>query len=390
MRVGNIKDVAVIGAGDMGHGIAETALLGGLNVYLTDTTEENLQRGVANIEKSLVRMLSGGKISDETVAMAKKNLHPTLDFEEAVTKAQFVFEAVPEVLEIKQKLFQKLEELTSKETILATNTSSMLISQISQFLHHKERVVGLHFFNPVVVIPLVEVIKGKDTSSEVMQTAYDLCVKMHKTPVRVEKDSPSFIINRVNGPSRIYLGAVVDKGVAQPEEIDALIRYHGKPIGNFELCDHIGLDVIHDASEYRKGVLHPDYEPYEKLKEKVRLKEYGKKTGKGFYDWSNGRPTIDLSKRTDKVKIEDMDFIKFNEAVKLLEEGVSNVHDIDLAFRLTGDEKGPFEAVQNFELKEIVQRLEFLSDRYGKEILKPAKMLSEYYDDEQWLVGIGK
>jgi enoyl-CoA hydratase / 3-hydroxyacyl-CoA dehydrogenase len=386
MKAENIKNVAVIGAGDMGHGIAETALLAGLSVHLIDTTEENLQKGIANIEKSLMRMYSQKKISEETVTMAKRNLHPTLNLQEAVASVQFVIEAVPEVLELKQNIFKTLDQITPKDTILATNTSSMVISQISEFVKHKDRVVGLHFFNPVVIIPLVEVIKGEYTSSEVMQTAYDLCVKMNKVPVRVEKDSPSFIINRVNGPSRIYLGAVVDAGVAEPEEIDALIHFHGKPIGNFDLCDHIGLDVIYDASEYRKKVIHPDYGPFQKLKEKVQLKEFGKKSGKGFYDWSNGRPKIDISKRTDKIKIEDIDFIKFNEAVKLLEEEVSTVHDIDLAFRLTGDEKGPFEAVRDFNLNKIIERLELISEKYQKDILKPAKLLLEYSNDDKLFI----
>lgn len=378
MDVNKIENVAVIGAGDMGHGIAETALLAGLKVKLVDATEENLHKGIERIDNSLELLYSKSKIDETTFRRAKENLSPMLNLEEAVKNAHFVIEAVPEILELKQEIFKTLDHIAPQEAILATNTSSMAISHIAKYVENKERVLGMHFFNPVVIIPLVEVIKGEDTSDDAMETAYNFCLRMNKTPVRVEKDSPSFIINRVNGPTRIYLGAVVDAEIAEPEEIDALFRYHGKPIGNFELSDHIGLDVMYHASEYRKKVLHPDYEPYKKLKEKVELKHYGKKTGKGFYDWSNGKPKIDLNKRTDKIKIEDIDFIKFNEAVKLLEEEVSTVHDIDLAFRLTGDEKGPFEAVQPFSLGEIAERLAFLADKYEKKILQPANMLLDY------------
>ena len=253
----------------------------------------------------------------------------------------------------------------------------MLISHVSEHVRYKDRVVGLHFFNPVVIIKLVEVIKGSETSETVMQAAYDLCVKMDKRPIRVEKDSPSFIINRVNGPNRLYLGAVVDEGIAEPEEIDALIRYHGSPIGHFELADHIGLDVIYDALQYRRKIIHPDYSPYQKLVEKVQLKEFGKKTGQGFYDWSHGRLTIDQNKRTDKIMIEDLDYIKFNEAIKLVEEGVSTAADIDLAMRLVGEKAGPIETAKKFNKEQVVARLTILAKRFGLEVLKPANILSE-------------
>ncbi|PWA10372.1 3-hydroxybutyryl-CoA dehydrogenase [Pueribacillus theae] len=381
MAVEKIKKIAVIGAGSMGHGIAQSALLAGLRVYLYDNDKSNLQMGTNKIHAGLDKMASKGQISENDAQEFKNNLSPTTNLEEAVSNVDFVFEAVPEVLEIKQDVFQQLDELTSKDVILATNTSNMFISSIAERARCKERIVGLHFFIPVVLMKIVEVISGKDTSKETMQTAYDLCVKLNKIPVRVEKDSPGFIVNRINGPVRVYLGAVVDEEIAEPEEIDALMRYHGLPIGHFELSDYIGLDVVNFSAQYRKKVLHPDYAPNKKLLEKLEAKQFGKKTGKGYYDWSNGKPSIDIAKRTDKIKIEDLEIVKFNEAAKLIEDEIADPQDIDTAMVLgTGYKAGPIEYVSKLDLNEVIDRLEYLSTRFNKEILKPANILRKNPD----------
>lgn len=378
MNIDNINTVTVIGAGDMGHGIAECALLAGYKVYLTDINQDQLQRGIEKIHVSLDKLGKQGKINQETIASSKNNLHSTIDLKSAVSQAQFVFEAVPEVLSIKQNLFKKLDEYTSKDTILATNTSNMVITEVAKFARYKDRIVGTHFFNPVVIMEVVEVIKGQYTSEEAMQGACDMCTKMRKVPIRIEKESPSFIVNRVNGVLRVFLGAVVDRGIAEPEEIDAMMRYHGKPIGHFELSDYAGLDVVYDSLQYRKKALHPEYEPYQSLVDKVQLKQFGKKTGKGFYDWSNGRPVVDVNKRTTAITIDDIEFVKFNEAAKLVEEGVSNVKDINLAMTLAnGEPEGPFQIAQRYELNEVINRLEYLSEKLGKEILRPTSLLLE-------------
>jgi enoyl-CoA hydratase/3-hydroxyacyl-CoA dehydrogenase len=380
VKLEDIKRVAVVGAGDMGHGIAEVALLAGYEVRLYDVKQAYLDRGVQRIHESLETLLSKGKISRDTYEASRRSLQPTLDLAEAVSVAQFVFEAVPEVLEIKQEVFKILEAAAGEDTILATNTSNMGITEIAEKVTKRDRVVGVHFFNPVVVMKLVEVIRGRDTSDEVMQTAYDLCLKLNKTPVRVEKDTPSFIVNRINAPVRVFLGAVVDSGAASPEEIDALIKSHGNPMGPFELSDYVGLDVVYDSMKYRINALGPEYGPHQKLEEKVKAGDFGKKTGKGFYDWSNGRPEIDKAKKTDKISVNDLTFVKLNEAAKLIEDGVAAPKDIDLAMKLgTGDKEGPIEACKGFEGRTIVERLEELAETYHKEILKPTRLLKENF-----------
>ncbi|PWA11199.1 3-hydroxybutyryl-CoA dehydrogenase [Pueribacillus theae] len=371
-----ISNVAVIGAGDMGHGIAQAAILGGLTVYLYDVNKESIDRGVNRINQSLEKLRKKEKISEEELNEARSNLHPTLDFKEALSSASFVFEAVPEILDLKQKLFKQMGEVAPKTAILASNTSNMSITKIAEHVQNKDRVVGVHFFNPVILMELVEVIRGSETSDETIQTAYDLCLKMNKTPVRVEKDSPGFIVNRVNAPVSVFIEAIADAGIAEPEEIDALIKSHGKPMGHFELMDYVGLDIVYDSCQYNKEVLHPNYAPSRLLTEKVDKGDLGKKTGKGFYDWSNGRPSIDLNKKTDKIELNDILFVKLNEAAKLVEEGVATPKDIDLAMVLgTGDTVGPIESSRGFALSFITKRLESLSEELNKTVLKPAGIL---------------
>ncbi len=377
----DIQNVAVIGAGSMGHGIAQSALLAGLTVYLYDIEEEFLHTGVEKIFSGLDKMVAKDQIMETDASVFKNNLMPTVNLEKALSQADFVFEAVPEVLEQKQDVFKQLDTLAPRDTILATNTSNMSISLIADATKHKERVVGIHFFIPVVLMKLVEVIRGDDTSEEVMKVAYDLCLKMNKIPVRVEKDRPGFIVNRVNGPIRVFLSAVVELGLAEPEEIDALMRYNGLPIGHFELSDYIGLDVVYFSAEYRKQALHSEYGPNQILLDKVNAKELGRKTGKGFYDWSNGKPMIDLEKRTDKINIEDIEFVKFNEAARLVEEGVAKPKDIDKAMMLgTGYKEGPITYVKRFKLEDVMNRLEQLSYQLNREIIKPAQILKDNPD----------
>lgn len=373
----NKKEVmAVIGAGDMGHGICEVIALAGIPVYLYDINNDLVNRGMKRINESLDKLLERERISKEVYIKSKECLMPTIDIKEVAENARFIIEAVPEILEIKHSVFKELDSLTSPDTILATNTSNMSISEIAKITKHPERVVGVHFFNPVVLMELVEVIKGEKTSDEVMDTAYNLCKTLNKTPVRVEKDSPSFIVNRINAPVRTYLGTIVDNGYAKPVEIDALLKYHGHPMGHFELSDFVGLDVLYDSCKYREENLHHEYGPYQLLAEKVNNKKLGRKTGEGFYDWSNGRPTIDLDERTDVLEILDLDIIKYNEATKLIESGVATGEDIDLAMELgTGDKEGPVKACQNLNKEEIVQRLNELSEKYNIEALKPTNYI---------------
>jgi enoyl-CoA hydratase/3-hydroxyacyl-CoA dehydrogenase len=254
----------------------------------------------------------------------------------------------------------------------------MSITEISLSTKRPEKVFGLHFFNPPVLMKLVEVIKGDYTSEETMRVGYQFCLKVDKVPVRAEKDIPGFIVNRVQAPSGALLGAIVDRGIAAPEEIDALMRKLGKPMGPFELLDFTGIDVSYNARNYFAKAVSPDLAPFNLMKVKVKAGEYGKKTGRGFYDWTKGRPEIDMSKATDKVDPKDILAVQINEATKLIEWGVATPQDIDKAVvNGTGNKKGPMEEAKQFSPEDLISRLERLSKEFKKKIFQPTRMIRE-------------
>jgi enoyl-CoA hydratase/3-hydroxyacyl-CoA dehydrogenase len=379
MKIEDIKKISVIGVGQMGYGIAEVALLAGYRVSLRDIRSDFVEQGLSLINESLEKLISKKLVSEiQYHRITKELLHGTVDLKEALQNADLVIEAVPEDLNLKKQVFQELDGLSPRHAIMATNTSTMSITEISLATKRPEKVLGLHFFNPVVLMKLVEVIKGDHTSEETMKTAYQFCLKINKVPVRVEKDIPGFIVNRVQAPSNALWGAIVDHGITTPEEIDALMRKLGKPMGPFELLDLTGIDVSYNARNYFAQAVSPDLAPFKIMKAKVKAGEYGKKTGRGFYDWSKGRPEIDMSKATDKVDPKDILAVQINEATKLIEWGVATAQDIDKAIvNGTGNKKGPMEEAQQFNPEDLTARLERLSKEFKKKIFEPTRMIRE-------------
>jgi enoyl-CoA hydratase/3-hydroxyacyl-CoA dehydrogenase len=379
MKIEDIKKVSVIGAGQMGSGIAEVVLLAGYRVSLRDISSNLVERGVAFIEESLQKLIRKKMVSEiQYHRMTKSLLHTTVDLEEALRDADLVIEAVPEELDLKKKVFRDLDKFSPKHAILATNTSTISITEISLATKRPEKVLGLHFFNPPVLMKLVEVIRGDFTSEETMRIGYRFCLKIDKIPVRFEKDIPGFIVNRIQAPSGALLGAIVDRGITTPEEIDALIRKQGKPMGHFELLDFTGIDVSYNVRNYFAKAISPDLAPFKLMKAKVQAGEYGKKTGRGFYDWSKGRPEIDLNKATDKVDPKDILAVQINEATKLIEWGIATPEDIDKAIvNGTGNTKGPMEEAQQFTPEDLTGRLERLSKEFKKKIFEPTKFIRE-------------
>ena len=379
MKVDDIKKVAVMGAGDMGHGIAEVALLGGYKVALRDVEQRFVDRGFQRIKDSLEKLAEKQKISEDNKKAMLGNIDIFVDMGEAVKDADFVIEAAPEIMDLKKKIFQELDKLAPKHAVLASNTSNMRITEIAAVTGRPEKVVGMHFFNPAVLMKLVEVIRGDKTSEETMQLAYDLVAKMNKVPVRVEKDSPGFIVNRVNAPLTIMLNAILDRGMATAEEIDAKMKKSGMPMGPYELMDYVGLDVHYHGSLYLAERLSPDYTPPKWVKEKVDAGDLGKKTGKGIYDWSKGRPAIDLAKAKEDFDPTDLIALQVNEATKLLEEGVTNSpDDIDKAVVNGGGSAfGPFQLAKGIGYDKLAKRCEELAQKFGAETFKPTETLKK-------------
>jgi len=380
MRIDDIKKISVIGAGAMGHGIAMVALMTGYNVVLRDINQEFVDKGVKAIQNDFERYyISKGKLTKEEVdKMINEQLTTAVDMKDAAADIDFSIEAVPEIMKVKKEVFADLDKYAPEHAVLASNTSNMSITEIAKATKREEKVVGTHFFNPPTVMRLVEVIKGEKTSEETMQIAIDLMKKFGKVPVRVEKDSPGFIANRIIAPTIALLGAILDHKVAMPEEIDAMMKKSGQPMGPYELLDYVGLDVVYDGGIYFSKVLSQDYTPAKAFETLVKDGHLGMKRGKGIYDWSKGRPKIDLSKSTDKLDPIDFAAVEINEGVKLVEEGVCTPNDVDLAMRYGYSRtKGPFEMAKDISQDILKERLENLAQKFNKKIFEPTKTIRE-------------
>ena len=377
MKVDDIKRIAVIGAGDMGHGIAEVVLLGGYSVAMSDIEQEFVDRGLNRIKESLAKLTEKGRVSEDSRKEMLGSIETFVGVQKAVKDADFVIEAAPEVMETKKEVFRELDRLAPEHAVLASNTSNMSITEIAGATKRPVKVVGMHFFNPAVLMKLVEVIRGGETSDETMQLAYDLAAKMGKVPVRVEKDSPGFIYNRINAPVQLLLNEMVARGLAEPEEIDAAVKKTGMPMGPYELMDYVGNDVVYHESAYFAEKLSSDYKPPKWLKEMVDTGRLGKKSGKGIFDWSKGRPEIDLAKAKADFDVNDILALQVNEATKLLEEGVArSPDDIDtVMINGGGATKGPFQEAMDIGFGEIARKCEELAVKYGMEVFKPTETL---------------
>jgi len=379
MKVEDIKTLAGIGAGDMGHGIAEVALIAGYKVNLRDISRDLVDRGVARINDSLTKLVSKEKVSAEHHEKIRSALlKPFVDLEAAVRDADLVIEAIPEVMKLKKETFAAVDKAAPPQALLASNTSTMKISEIASVTCRPEKVLGLHYFNPAVLMRLVEVIRGEKTSDETMQTAFDFVSKNGKVPVWVQKDVPGFIVNRVQAPSAVLLNCILDENVAEPEEVDATMRKLGMPMGPYEVMDYTGLDVNYHGSQYYAEAIHQDFAPGRVLTAKFKAGELGKKTGRGFFDWSKGRPAIDESKVTDKVDPADLVAVQVNEATKIIEVGVCSAEDVDTAIvNGTGSAVGPMTMAKGQDPTDLTKRLERLAERFNKEIFKPSRMIRE-------------
>ncbi len=379
MKVEDIRKIVVIGAGDMGHGIAEVALIAGYKVAIQDIEQRFVDRGLSRIKESLDKLVEKQKVTEENKKAMLANIKTFVDIAESVKDADFVIEAVPEMMDLKKQVFQALDAAAPKHIILASNTSNMSITEIASTTKRPEQVVGMHFFNPAVLMKLVEVIKGGKTSEVTMQLAYDLALKMNKVPVRVEKDSIGFVYNRINAPAQILLSLMVEKGVAAPVEIDAKLKTIGMPMGPYELMDYVGLDVAYHGARYFADKLSRDYAPPSWLKAKIDAGDLGKKTGKGIFDWSKGRPEIDLSKAKEDFDPTFMIALQVNEATKLLEEGVVKSPDeIDKAMVNGGGSGiGPFQLAKGIGYDKLARICEELAKKFDVKVFQPTETLQK-------------
>ena len=284
-----MKNITVIGAGTMGNGIAHAFAQSGYLVNLVDISADSLDRAIAIITKNLDRLLSKEKISEEDKNNTLSNISTNTDLTDAVKDADLVIEAATENIDIKLKIFKQLDEICDDNTILATNTSSISITKIGSVTNRNDTVIGMHFMNPVPIMKLVEVIRGKETSDSTTTTIMKLSKNLGKVPVEVN-DAPGFVANRILMPMINEAILTLEENVSGVEEIDTvMILGMSHPMGPLHLADFIGLDVCLSILEVmHEGFKNPKYAPSKTLISLVSEGKLGIKSGEGFYDYSDG------------------------------------------------------------------------------------------------------
>ena len=293
-----MKNIAVIGAGTMGNGIAHTFAQFNYNVQLIDISQNSLDKAIASIKKNLSRMVVKDKITNAEKERTLANITTYTSIKEGTQYASLVIEAATENLDLKLKIFKELDEVCPEDTILATNTSSISITQIASNTNRPDQVIGMHFMNPVPIMNLVEIIRGYNTSNEVMKFTVDLSKKIQKTPVEVN-DYPGFVANRILMPMINESIETLYNGVAGVLEIDTVMKLGmAHPMGPLQLADFIGLDVCLSILEVMyDGFKNPKYAPCPLLVNMVRAGKLGVKSGEGFYDYSKNRKAEILAKQ---------------------------------------------------------------------------------------------
>jgi enoyl-CoA hydratase/3-hydroxyacyl-CoA dehydrogenase len=377
MTLDDIDSVAVLGAGSMGHGITEVVAMAGYHVTMRDVKEEFVQSGYDDIEWSLEKLAEKDRL-EESPADVLDRIDTTTDLETAVADADLVVEAAPEELEVKHDIFSDLDEMTHDGALLATNTSSLPITQVAEVVDDPGRVVGMHFFNPPVKMDLVEVIYGQETTDDTAETASDFVESIDKTPIYVRKDVRGFVVNSVLGPFGDEAAWMVSQGEAEVREVDGtMVHERGYPMGPFELGDMTGIDIGYQVRKEAGQPIPPIVE------EKVEAEEFGQKTGKGYYDYEDG----DGADYGPEDASEDFEWLRIearivNEAAKLIGNDVATAEAIDTGLRLgAGFPEGPCRRADKIGLDRILEKLESLHEQYGADRYEPSGHLRQLAEE---------
>ena len=391
MSLDSIDRVAVLGAGSMGHGITEVTAMAGYDVTMRDIKDEFVEDGYEQIEWSLEK-LEEKEMIDESADEILARIDTTTDLEEAVADADLVVEAAPENLDLKHDIFSDLEEFCSEDTLLATNTSSLPITDVAEVVDTPERVLGLHFFNPPVKMDLVEVIYGEETSDETAEAGYEWVESIGKTPIYVRKDVRGFVVNTIVGPFGDEASWMVSNGEATVREVDAtMVHERGYPMGPFELADMTGIDIGYHVRKEAGDPVPPIIE------EKVENENLGKKTGKGFYDYEDGETSETSQADGEAVDGDgpdygpddagDVDWLRIearmvNAAAYLVGEDVATPEDVDTGVQLgLGFPEGICRRGDKLGLDTILEKLETLHEETGAERYEPHPYLAELVED---------
>jgi len=383
----SINNITIIGAGMQEHKLAQTALIAGFNkVFLYSRTKQSIERAVDKIINSKsegLKVLESKNLLEKgsTTQLLLSRLVKEPNLRNAVKDTEFIIEAVPEIMTLKQKIFKKMSEYCPNHTIIASDTSTMSITKIAKYIKNPNRVIGMHFFNPLRS-PLIEITKGKYTTDNTMDIAYNFakslpCENGERVVIKLEKESPGFIVNRMIGTIEIYFKWAIEQATRRNipyEQIDADI-ISVMPMGCCLMCDIMGIDTIYYCMKYFASNLSPDFKPTPIFKNMIDQGRLGKKSGKGFYDWSKGKPIIDRKKKAGIINEKMIKAILLNEGCKLLEKRIVNNYDIIGEAVLAGyNISGPFEEGKR-NYKELSKLLDNFSKKTDNNYLKPCDLM---------------
>ena len=354
----------------MGHGIAQVSAMAGYNVVLRDIEQKFLDKAMEKIKWSLDKLVSKEKISQVDADDIFSRIKPIVDLDSALKDCQLVIEAVPEIMDLKKKVYAELDQKANKDVIFASNTSTLPITEIATTTSRPEKFIGIHFFNPPLLMKLVEIIPGQKTLEEVTNITKEYVKSVKKEPVICRKDVPGFIVNRLFIPLVHEACYVMDRQGSQLTEIDSAVKFKlGFPMGIFELADFTGMDVIHKATiemhQRDKKVINP----HPKIEQLFNEKKLGKKTGEGFYKYSDEKyEGIPLSEELAE-KCNPLQIIAniLNNAAWLVTNKASDIEEIEKAAMLgLGLKKPLFETGKEFGISNIVKELNDLAQKHGQ------------------------
>lgn len=354
----------------MGHGIAQVSAMSGYNVVLRDIEQQFLDKAMGKIKWSLDKLVSKEKISQSEADDIYSRIKPIVDLKDAVKDCDLVIEAVPEIMDLKKKVYSELDKVAGENVIFASNTSTLPITEIANTTSHPEKFIGIHFFNPPLLMKLVEVIPGEKTSEEVVKITNDYVQSVKKEPVVCRKDVPGFIVNRLFIPLVHEACYVMERQGTQLTEIDSAVKFKlGFPMGIFELADFTGMDVIHKATTEMHLRDKKVINPHPKIEQLYNEKKLGQKTGEGFYKYSDDKyERIPLSEKLAE-KCNPIQILAniLNNAAWLVSKEASDIQEIEKAAKLgLGLKKPLFETAKEYGMSKIVAELKTLSEKYGQ------------------------
>jgi enoyl-CoA hydratase/3-hydroxyacyl-CoA dehydrogenase len=381
MSLSTINKITILGSGIMGHGIAQVSAMAGYNVALRDIEQAFLDKAMERIRWSLNKLVEKQKVSQAEADKIFARITPVVDLKQALKGADLLIEAVPEDMNLKRKVYAEVENSAESKTLYASNTSTLPITEMAALTSRPERFIGLHFFNPPQLMPLVEVIPGNKTNQTMIDMATGLVQKIGKQPVLCKKDVAGFIVNRIFIPLVHEAVYCQERDNVSMTTIDSAVKFKlSFPMGIFELADYTGLDVIHKATEEMHSRDQKVIRPHPKIKQLFDEKNLGQKSGKGFFEYKGDKyERINLTEE-EAAKYDPVALIGVaaNNAAWLISNDACSKEDLEKALKLgMGLKRELFATVQEFGVKNIVRSMQDLAAKYGP-----------FYDPDPYLVNL--